>query len=392
MASSARARLQTSPDAVRAKCVEMRDFVVRIRAHTAMQFAAPVVQGLPARIAAAAELEAAGVRLAPPRQRSQRSAQRHRSAARSCPKFPSIPAFTRKRRRAGPRFRQRLARATPIWSFRPPSARRYEAAFARFASVFPDTFYVTERGRYFPDDSADKGRLLSAGYHSVMGYFRDDTPLMELILDEKGQKELDRLWNEFDFIADFTARTWIQYYFNQSGEVQGKGAESGTPRPADHQITDAPKSSSAMRDAYLAKAAADPKNDPVAPEAIRDHFERINATLRNLEKERDGCGAEASGRAASIRRARLPPAADQSRARRHAGLLPRAADKNDLSHEDAIRDSIVSVLMSPDFLYRLDLSDDQRDFFETASSVRRRCKPRLRRQCNHCPATPWPAG
>src|SRR6266700_3556024 len=35
-------------DLLRAKCVEMRDFVVRIRNHTAMQFAAPVVKGLPA--------------------------------------------------------------------------------------------------------------------------------------------------------------------------------------------------------------------------------------------------------------------------------------------------------------------------------------------------------
>ncbi len=34
-------------DVVRAKCVEMRDFVIRIRAHTAMQFAAPVVKDLP---------------------------------------------------------------------------------------------------------------------------------------------------------------------------------------------------------------------------------------------------------------------------------------------------------------------------------------------------------
>ncbi len=33
---------------LRAKCIEMRDFVVRIRDHTAMQFAAPVVKGLPA--------------------------------------------------------------------------------------------------------------------------------------------------------------------------------------------------------------------------------------------------------------------------------------------------------------------------------------------------------
>src|SRR5262249_5401365 len=33
---------------VRAKCAEMRDFVVRIRKHTAMEFAAPVVSGLSA--------------------------------------------------------------------------------------------------------------------------------------------------------------------------------------------------------------------------------------------------------------------------------------------------------------------------------------------------------
>ena len=40
-----------------------------------------------------------------------------------------------------------------------------------------------------------------------------------------------------------------------------------------------------MRDAYLAKAAADPANDPAAAEAIRVHFEGVNDTLRRLEKE-----------------------------------------------------------------------------------------------------------
>ena len=95
-----------------------------------------------------------------------------------------------------------------------------------------------ERGKFFPDNSADAGRLLSAGYHSVMGYWRDDNPLVELILDEKGKKELDKLWTEFDFYANHTARTFIQFYFNQSGEVQGGGAESGRPRPVGKEVTD----------------------------------------------------------------------------------------------------------------------------------------------------------
>ena len=87
-----------------------------------------------------------------------------------------------------------------------PSFARFALAFSRMSST------SASAAATFPDDSEDKGRFLSAGYHNVMGYFRDDMPLMELILDDKGQKELDRLWDEFDFIADHTARTWVQYY------------------------------------------------------------------------------------------------------------------------------------------------------------------------------------
>ena len=75
------------------QCVEMRDFVVRIRKHTAMQFAAPVVQRIARRIAAAAELEAARIHLAPPRFRPQGPAQRYRRRRRCCPRFRNIPGL-----------------------------------------------------------------------------------------------------------------------------------------------------------------------------------------------------------------------------------------------------------------------------------------------------------
>ena len=162
---------------------------------------------------------------------------------------------------------------------------RYESAFARFSSIFPDTFYVRERGRFYPDDTEDKGRLLSAGYHNVMGYFRDDAPLSELLLDEKGQKELEALWEEFEFVAGYTARTYIEFFFNQSGEVLGNGRESGSHRPADKDITE----ESVILDfkkAYMTKAAADDENNPVAFEAIADHFDRVNAAIRGVERKR----------------------------------------------------------------------------------------------------------
>ncbi len=179
--------------------------------------------------------------------------------------------------------------------------------------------------------------MLSAGYHSVVGFFRDDTPLMQLILDDKSKKEIDRLWNEFDFIANFTARTWTQYFFNQSGEVRGTGAESASPRPVGHAITDEPVIL-AMRDEYLAKALAEPSNDAVAPLAIRDHFDRINATLRGLEKEHAAAQPKhleslLSFAAHAYRR----PLTSAERADLLAYYQTLRA-KNELSHEDALRE------------------------------------------------------
>ncbi len=343
------------PEAVRAKCVEMRDFVVRIRRHTAMQFAAPVVKGLPA--GSQPLLNWKLREFAEHRRDSDPRALRNDTDPP--PVVPKIPDYPDLHDEAAPRWAalSAQARAGDADLVVPAASRpRYEAAFQRFASVFPDAFYIQERGRYFPDDSEDKGRLLSAGYHNTMGYYRDDTPLMELILDEKGQKELNRLWEEFDFIASYTARTWVQYFFNQSGEVQGKGAESGTPRPLNHEITDA-AIITGMRDAYLAKAAADPKNDPAAPEAIRDHFNRVNATLRALEKEK--LDAEPKQLDAFLQFAARAYRRPLTKSERDDLLeyYRTLRKRNDLSHEGAIRDSIVSVLMSPDFLYRIDLLD-----------------------------------
>jgi len=341
--------------AVRAQCVRMRDFVVRIRQDTAMQFAAPVVRGLPP--GSQPLLDWKNREFASHRRESD--PRDLRNDTDPPPVIPVIPKHPGLHQEAAPRWAALTAkaRAGDLDLVVPAAERtRYEAAFARFASVFPDTFYVSERGRYFPDDSEDKGRFLSAGYHNTMGYFRDDTPLMELILDENGQKELERLWNEFDFIAAYTARTWVQYFINQSGEVQGKGAESGSPRPLNHEITDSAVITG-LRDAYIAKALADPRNDPIAPQAIREHFDGVNATLRALEKEHlDAQPKHLDALAAFAARAYRRPLTKAERDDL-AAYYRQLREKNQLSHEDAVRGTLVSILMSPDFLYRIDLLD-----------------------------------
>jgi len=344
-----------SENEVRAQCVDMRDFVVRIRNDTGMQYAAPIVKGLPA--ASQPLINWKMREFAEHRRDSDPNALRDDDAPP--PDYVPIPKYPGLHRESAYRWAAMIRDSRlddPDLVVPAAEHARYQASFERFANVFPDQFYVKERGRYFPDDSEDKGRLLSAGYHNVMGYFRDDTALMQLILDDQGQKELNRLWDEFDFIADYTARTWIQYYDNESGEVDGKGAEAGSPRPDDVSLTD-PKIIFGLRDKYVAKAQANPHNDPVAVEAIRDHFQRVNDTLRRVEKMRiDAQPAQLEWllnfAARAYRRPLSQPERDDILAYYH-----QLRTKSEMTHEQAMRESVVAILMAPDFCFRLDLLD-----------------------------------
>ena len=137
-----------------------------------------------------------------------------------------------------------------------------------------------------------------------------------------------------------------------------KATNPAQTRPTDHAVTDS-EVIFKMRDAYLAKAAADPTNDPVAAEAIRAHFDQMNATLRALEKER----AEAEPRQLEAllqfaARAYRRPLTDAERADLLA-YYHQDRTQNQLSHEEALRNAITSVLMEPDFLYRLDMTEPQ---------------------------------
>src|SRR5262249_62109915 len=92
------------------------------------------------------------------------------------------------------------------------------ASLARFCDVFPDAFVVSDRGPYFDPNGAGKGRPLTAGFHLMQGYFRDDEPLCELILNEGQRRELDALWNELNFITLVPMRQYKDFIFFERAE------------------------------------------------------------------------------------------------------------------------------------------------------------------------------
>ena len=235
---------------------------------------------------------------------------------------------------------------------------RYQEAFARFCALFPDRFYVSERGRVFLTDpreiasDAEGHRLLSAGFHSQMGYFRDDRPLYDLVLDADQQRQLDALWKELDFITLAPVRQFKQFIWFERAEPPSFMAtpQFNAFRSEDDDVTSEAKMRQ-LADVYLAKAR-EVTND-VAAGVIRDYFDRMNADVRALERAR--ADAEASHldsllafAARAYRRPLTKPESDDL-----VGFYRSLRDQH-LAHEDAIRDVIASVLMSPYFCYRVD--------------------------------------
>ena len=167
-------------ETLRARCVEMRDFVVRIRKNTSMQFSAPEVSGPPAppRDPAVAGRGAGGGgrrgglpaasqplltwkynQFNTHRRTFDPGALRNDTDAPEQP--PKVPPYAGLHAEASVRWAAvmktaQLADADLVVPAR--QRARYEESFARFATVFPDTFYVAERGKFFPDNSADAGR------------------------------------------------------------------------------------------------------------------------------------------------------------------------------------------------------------------------------------------
>lgn len=277
---------------------------------------------------------------------------------------------------------------------------RYEESFKRFCAVFPDAFYVSERARMFlsnPNDIATDlagHRLLTAGFHSQMGYFRDDQPLYELVLDDAQRRALDRLWWELDFIAQVPARQLKEFIWFERAEPPSVMVD---PAFASFQSADddllAPAKLRRLAQVYSTRAegmrvaiprpreggrganAGIPLNylpKPLAPgepvpegfnelrisdtaaKAIRDYFPAMNARIRAVESAQKA--AEPLQLKALVdfaaRASRRPLTAAESKS-----LLAfyRSLRAEKFTHEEAIRDCVVSVLMSPAFSYRFEL-------------------------------------
>ncbi len=236
--------------------------------------------------------------------------------------------------------------------------KAYWMALKRFASVFPDAFYISERGRDYvgvPREKQEKGRLLSAGFHSMMGYYRDDAPLCDLILDDTQKRELDELWQELDFITAAPMRQYQSFvWFERTDSTFMRDAEFDFARAEDHDVT-SEDMIHRLADVYLAKARSnDGEGTPL--QAVENYFASMNRQIRwveqaRLEAETSHLAALAEFAARCYRRPLSAAETEELRSFYHT-----LRDDDQLTHEEAVQDTIVSMLVSPLFFYRTDLA------------------------------------
>ncbi|MEO1998173.1 MAG: DUF1592 domain-containing protein, partial [Planctomycetaceae bacterium] len=237
--------------------------------------------------------------------------------------------------------------------------KRHEAAFARFCDIFPDAFYVSERGRDYVEESkkqmGEKGRLLSAGFHSMMGYFRDDRPLYEMMLSTAEQQELDGLWRELDFVTRAPMRQYSGFlWFERTDSRYMREAEFDFARP-ENQAALSQRMIRQLNTVYVKKARRTGGGD-VEISAIEHYFREINDQIRWVEKAR--LEAEPGHIQAVLQfadrawRRALSVTQRKDLVNYYQGLR----EQDQLSHEEAIQDLVVAILMSPHFCFRMDMA------------------------------------
>ena len=242
-----------------------------------------------------------------------------------------------------------------------PSEDDLQTEFRRdleqFCNIFPDAFFVSERGRDYlgvPKEKQEKGRLLSAGFHSMMGYFRDDQPLCELILNDDERHDLNQLWQDLDFVTAAPIRQYQGFlWFERTDHNFLRGPEFDFARPENKEALSA-ELIKKLSELYLAKAERMSATSEHL-KAINDFFHNIEDQIRWVEQTR--VSAENTHLVAIEQFAeRAYRGALTSRQRHELRQYYTSLRQVDsLSHEEAIQDLLVGVLMSPEFCYRVDL-------------------------------------
>ena len=183
----------------------------------------------------------------------------------------------------------------------------------------------------------------------MQGYFRDDRPLCELVLDEPSSASSTRSGGSSNFVTGVPMRQYKDFIFFERAEPPRYMREAAFDfaRSEDKDAISERRSSSLRELTWPRHGRSGRTARPI--EAIETYFAEIAAEIRQVEQAR--LAAEPShleALAAFAERAYRRPLSSAERDDLIA-FYRTLREKDGLAHEDAIRDTVASMLLSPHF-------------------------------------------
>jgi hypothetical protein len=226
-----------------------------------------------------------------------------------------------------------------------PAARQVERSGEAFCRLFPNRFYYV-----------DGTRGLSAGFHLIEGFFRDDRPLCRHVLGETELRELDRLWDELYFVTDIWEKLLRGFVFFERSERNFLKHPDFDPFKEEDPELVTDEVLARFEQVYLKRSGVRATGAELASHPISIFFADIRAGLRYRAKtleRNEAAYLEGLQKFAEAAYRRPLTAAERQKL---AAFYTRACRDKAHGVEAAVRASIVRTLVLPHFCYRLDVA------------------------------------
>ena len=225
-----------------------------------------------------------------------------------------------------------------------PSAKQFTTSCEAFCKLFPNRFY-------YVDDT----RGISAGYHLVEGFFRDDKPLCNHVLSGVEKRQLDRLWDELYFATKISEKELRGFvFFERSERNFMKHPDFDSIKEEDPDLG---KDENLQRfeKIYLKRSGVNAIGVELANHPIHQFFEEIRQGLRRrAEQLKQAEPAYVKDLQAFAQAAYRRPLTTKE-TKDLLDYYHSVARQGEFGIEQAVRSSITRILVSPFFCYHLEL-------------------------------------
>ena len=222
-------------------------------------------------------------------------------------------------------------------------ARDFAASSETFCKLFPNRFY-------FADDT----RGLSAGFHLIEGFFRDDQPLCKLVLSEAENRELDQLWDDLYFVTGVTEKMLRGFvFFERSERNFMKHPDFDSIKEEDPELT-SEETLNRFEQIYLARSGVKGSAEEIEQHPVHSFFEEFRQGLKRRAAQWQAAVPVYQQRLQQFAQAAYRRPLTKTEQQTISQFFNAAANPESLGIEQAVRATVVRILVSPNFCYRAD--------------------------------------